>query len=68
MRLMDVGKHQLIMTASMKVIRVMAPSGGPTTAWAAAGLISPACILHEEKQAEGGMCSGRQKILQAKFT
>jgi len=32
------GKHHLIMTASMKVIRVMAPSGGPTTAWAAAGL------------------------------
>jgi hypothetical protein len=32
------GKHQLIMTASMKVIRVVAPSGGPTTAWAAAGL------------------------------
>jgi len=32
------GKHQLIMTDSMKVIRVMAPSGGPTTAWAAAGL------------------------------
>jgi hypothetical protein len=32
------GKHQLTMTASMKVIRVMAPSGGPTTAWAAAGL------------------------------
>ena len=28
------GKHQLIMMASMKVIRVMAPSGGP----AAAGL------------------------------
>ncbi|MFN9897394.1 MAG: hypothetical protein ACK55Z_01095, partial [bacterium] len=33
--LVDVGKHQLIMTASMKVIRVVAPSGGPTTAWAA---------------------------------
>ncbi len=32
------GKHQLTMTASMKVIRVMAPSGGLTTAWAAAGL------------------------------
>ncbi len=32
------GKHQLIMTASMKVIRVVAPSGGPTKAWAAAGL------------------------------
>ncbi len=32
------GKHQLTMTASMKVIRVMAPSGGPTTAWAATGL------------------------------
>jgi hypothetical protein len=32
------GKHQLIMTASMKVIRVVAPSGSPTTAWAAAGL------------------------------
>ncbi len=32
------GKHQLLMTASMKVIRVMAPSGGPTTAWVAAGL------------------------------
>jgi hypothetical protein len=27
--LVDVGKHQLIMTASMKVIRVVAPSGGP---------------------------------------
>jgi hypothetical protein len=26
---MDVGKHQLIMTASMKVIRAVAPSGGP---------------------------------------
>jgi hypothetical protein len=25
----DVGKHQLIMTASMKVIRAVAPSGGP---------------------------------------
>jgi hypothetical protein len=32
------GKHHLTMTASMKVIRVKAPSGGPTTAWAAAGL------------------------------
>jgi hypothetical protein len=32
------GKHQLIMTASMKVNRVVAPSGGPTTVWAAAGL------------------------------
>ncbi len=32
------GKHQLIMTASMKVIRVVATSGGPTMAWAAAGL------------------------------
>jgi hypothetical protein len=29
MRLMDVGKHQLIMTASMMVIRAVAPSGGP---------------------------------------
>ena len=28
------------------------------------GLISPACILQEEKQAEGGMCSGQRKILQ----
>ncbi len=27
--LVDVGKHQLIMTASMKVIRAVAPSGGP---------------------------------------
>jgi hypothetical protein len=27
--LVDVGKHQLIMTASMKVIRVVASSGGP---------------------------------------
>jgi hypothetical protein len=36
--LVDVGKHQLIMTASMKVIRVVAPSRGPTTLWAAAGL------------------------------
>ncbi len=35
----ELGKHQLIMTASMmKVIRAVAPSGGPTTAWAAAGL------------------------------
>jgi hypothetical protein len=32
------GKHQLIMMASMKVIRVIAPSGGPTMAWVAAGL------------------------------
>ena len=27
--LVNVGKHQLIMTASMKVIRAVAPSGGP---------------------------------------
>ena len=27
--LVDVGKHQLIMMASMKIIRVVAPSGGP---------------------------------------
>jgi len=27
--LVDVGKHQLIVTASMKVIRAVAPSGGP---------------------------------------
>jgi hypothetical protein len=27
--LVDVGKHQIIMTASMKVIRAVAPSGGP---------------------------------------
>ncbi len=27
--LVDVGKHQLIMTAYMKVIRAVAPSGGP---------------------------------------
>ncbi len=27
--LMDVGKHPLIMTASMKVIKAVAPSGGP---------------------------------------
>jgi hypothetical protein len=27
--LVDVGKRQLIMTASMKVIRAVAPSGGP---------------------------------------
>jgi hypothetical protein len=25
----DAGKHQLLMTASMKVIRTVAPSGGP---------------------------------------
>ena len=30
--LVDVGKHQLIMTASMKVIRAVAPSGGLYTA------------------------------------
>jgi hypothetical protein len=27
--LVDVGKHQLIMMASMKIIRAVAPSGGP---------------------------------------
>ena len=63
------GKHHLIMTASMKVIRVMAPSGGPSGRRPRGrGLISLACILQEEKQAEGGMCSGRQKILQANCT
>jgi len=36
--LVESGKHQLIMMASMKVIRAVDPSGGPTTEWAAAGL------------------------------
>ncbi len=31
------GDDALSCTLMMKVIRVMAPSGGPTTAWAAAG-------------------------------
>jgi hypothetical protein len=35
MPLVDVGKHQLIMTASMNVIRAVAPSGGPGSPYTA---------------------------------
>jgi hypothetical protein len=69
------GKHQLIMTASMKVIRVMAPSGGPTTAWAAAGLedeassVQPASCKRRSRLrgacvADGGKSS---KLIVCKF-
>jgi hypothetical protein len=34
----ELGKHQLIMTASIKVIKAVVPSGGPTTVSAAASL------------------------------
>jgi hypothetical protein len=34
----ELDKHQLIMTASIKVIKAVVPSGGPTTASAAASL------------------------------
>jgi hypothetical protein len=39
--LVDVGKHQLIMTASMKVIREVAPSGGPGGLFTAVASSSP---------------------------
>jgi hypothetical protein len=34
------GKHQLIMTASMKVIRAVAPSGGPGGLYTAVAFLS----------------------------
>ncbi len=39
--LVDVGKHQLIMTASMKVIRAVAPSGSPGGLFTAVASSSP---------------------------
>jgi hypothetical protein len=39
--LVDAGKHQLIMTASMKVIRAVAPSGGPGGLFTAVASSSP---------------------------
>jgi len=43
--LVDVGKHQLILTASMKVIRAVAPSGGPGGLCTAVAVSSPAYQL-----------------------
>jgi hypothetical protein len=39
--LVDAGKHQLIMTASMKVVRVVAPSSGPCGPFTAVASSSP---------------------------
>ncbi len=47
----ELGKHQLIMMASMKVIRVVAPSSGPTTEWAAAGLEDEASSIQLPEEA-----------------
>ncbi len=61
------GKHQLIMTASMKVIRVVAQSGGPTTVWAAAGLedeassVQPASCKRRKSRLRGACVAEGRK-------